>query len=155
TSALAKLLARGTRSGVGTAGFDRGGLLVDAGPRDDGAVAPVVSHMEFPKSWRIVLALDDRQSGLHGGEEAYALERLQPFSRERAADISHLLMMQLLPAVAEAEFDAFARALTAIQASIGGYFAPAQGGSMYTSASVGRCLEWVAQHFAAGVGQSS
>lgn len=155
TRELAALLGRGQRSGVGVAGFDGGGLLLDGGPAASGAPAPVLARIDFPAQWRVLLLLDPRVDGLSGVAEGAALARLPPFGQAQAAALCHQVLMRVLPAAIEADFDAFARGVSFVQSLIGDYFAPAQGGSMYTSAAVGRALEWVRRHTVAGIGQSS
>lgn len=155
TREIAGLLGRGERSGIGIAGFDRGGLLLDGGPGGDGGIAPLLAQADFPKAWRVLLVLDDSIDGLHGSAERLALGRLPPFPREMAAELCHRVVMQLLPAVQEANFSPFAEAVSAVQTGIGDYFAPAQGGSMFTSPAVERVLEWIRPRYRAGIGQSS
>lgn len=155
TRELAMLLGRGQRSGVGIAGFDGGGLLLDGGPAASGAAAPVLARIDFPAEWRVLLLLDPRVDGLSGIAEGAALGSLPRFDQARAAALCHQVLMRILPAAIEADFDAFARGVSFVQSLIGDYFAPAQGGSMYTSAAVGRALEWVRRHTLSGIGQSS
>jgi len=155
TRRLAARLGRGERSGVGLAGFDQGGLLLDGGPGADGTVAPLISRIAFPDTWRILLLLDDRIDGLSGSAERVAMAALPPFPRSLAADLCHQVLMRVLPGALEGVFEPFAEGVSTVQRLIGDYFAPAQGGSMYTSAAVGRALEWVRTHHVAGIGQSS
>jgi predicted sugar kinase len=63
--------------------------------------------------------------------------------------------MQLVPGLMEADIDAFGRALSDIQAIVGGHFAAAQGGSPWTSPAVGRVIETLRDGGAYGIGQSS
>jgi predicted sugar kinase len=63
--------------------------------------------------------------------------------------------MRVLPAALEASFEPFAAGVSTVQQLIGDYFAPAQGGSMYTSPAVARVLEWIRPRYRAGIGQSS
>lgn len=155
TRKIAALLGRGERSGVGIAGFDRGGLLLDGGPGEGGRVAPLLARAPFPAGWRVLLVLDERIDGLHGSAERVAMGGLAPFPRELAAELCHQVLMRVLPAALEADFDPFAEGVSTIQRLIGDYFAPAQGGSMYTSAAVARVLEWIRPRHRAGIGQSS
>lgn len=155
TRRIAALLGRGERSGVGIAGFDRGGLLLDGGPGAEGAPAPLLAHAAFPQSWRVLLVLDQRRDGLHGADERIAMGSLAPFPRELAAELCHQVLMRVLPAAMEADFEPFADGVSTLQRRIGDYFAPAQGGSMYTSTAVARLLEWIRPRYCAGIGQSS
>jgi beta-ribofuranosylaminobenzene 5'-phosphate synthase len=155
TRRIAALLARGQRSGVGIAGFDRGGLLLDGGPGAEGAPPPLLAHAAFPQAWRVLLVLDERRAGLHGADERAAMGRLAPFPRELAAGLCHQVLMRVLPAAMEGVFEPFAEGVSTLQRLVGDYFAPAQGGSMYTSPAVARVLEWIRPRYCAGIGQSS
>src|SRR4030095_15236654 len=85
---IARITGRGRRSGVGIAGFDQGGLLLDGGPRADGSRAPPAAppplraRFVLPPAWRVVLALDPRVQGLAGDAERAALDTLPPLPRE-------------------------------------------------------------------------
>jgi predicted sugar kinase len=63
--------------------------------------------------------------------------------------------MKMLPAVAEADIVGFGAAVAEIQACVGGYFAPAQGGSAFTSPDVEAVLADLDNAGAVGIGQSS
>ena len=153
TPTLAHWLGRGLRSGVGIAGFDAGGLLVDGGPAADGAPAALLSRLDFPADWRIVVVLDPRHRGLSGSAEKAALATLLPLPQAAAADICHQLLMRVLPGAAAAEFAPFVAGLARIQQLLGEHFAAAQGGSAFTSDAVGRVLRWMASNAASGAGQ--
>ena len=155
TAKIARLTGRGLRSGVGIAGFDQGGLLLDGGPRADGEPAPLISRIALPSAWRVLLVIDPRVRGLNSDEEKAALATLAPLPREGAAEICHEVLMRVLPGAAGAEFAPFAAGLTRVQRLLGQHFAPAQGGQVFASAAVGRLIEWIGAHTPAGVGQSS
>ena len=152
---LAAMLGRGERSGIGIAGFEHGGLLLDGGPGADGRPAPLLARVEFPGEWRVILLMDETLAGLHGGAERRAMAELAPFAPQRAAALCHQVLMKILPAVIEQEFEPFAEGVSEVQREIGAYFADAQGGSMFTSPAVGRALNWIGERFSAGIGQSS
>ncbi|VTU31391.1 beta-ribofuranosylaminobenzene 5'-phosphate synthase family protein [Variovorax sp. PBL-H6] len=161
TATLAHWLGRGLRSGVGIAGFDAGGLLVDGGPGRDGLPAPLLSRVEFPRAWRIVLVQDPSHRGLSGGDEKKAIAVLPPLPRAGAADICHQVLMRILPAAASAEFAPFAEGINRMQELLGQHFGPAQGGA-FTSPAVGRLMQWIADADRGGqpgpqaaIGQSS
>jgi beta-ribofuranosylaminobenzene 5'-phosphate synthase len=65
------------------------------------------------------------------------------------------LVMQLLPAVAEADLTGFGAALESIQERLGDYFAPAQGGNRYASPPVAATLDLIRRAGGVGIGQSS
>jgi beta-ribofuranosylaminobenzene 5'-phosphate synthase len=143
TPTLAQWLGRGARSGVGIAGFDHGGLLLDGGPSADGAPAPVLSRIPLPTAWRVLVVQDSAYQGLSGADERNAIATLSPLPRALAADICHQVLMRILPGAAGAEFAPFAAGINRIQQVLGEHFASAQGGSAFTSPAVGRLLEWI------------
>jgi beta-RFAP synthase len=152
---VARLLGRGARSGVGIAGFDHGGLLLDGGPRADGSPAALLARLPLPSPWRVIVALDPRVQGLSGAAEKAALAGVPPLPRESAAEICHEVLMRLLPGAAAGEFEPFAAGLTRMQRLLGDHFAPAQHGRRYTSPAVARLMDWLVARVPAGVGQSS
>ena len=143
TLTLAQWLGRGVRSGIGIAGFDHGGLLVDGGPGADGAPASVLSRIPLPAAWRVLVVQDSAHQGLSGADERDAIATLAPLPQAQAADICHQVLMRVLPGAARAEFAPFAAGISRIQQVLGEHFAPAQGGSAFTSAAVGRLIEWI------------
>lgn len=145
SATLAGWLHRGARSGIGIAGFDQGGLLVDGGPGADGAPAPLLSRIALPEAWRIVAVQDQSQAGLFGPQEKQAIAGLAPLPQSVAADICHQVMMRVLPGASCNDFEAFAAGVTHIQQLLGDHFAPAQGGSGYTSAAVGQLVQWIGE----------
>jgi beta-ribofuranosylaminobenzene 5'-phosphate synthase len=143
TVTLASWLARGLRSGVGIAGFDQGGLLLDGGPGADGAPAPLLSRIALPDAWRIVIVCDPGHRGLSGEQERQAIASLPSLPQAQAADICHQVLMRVLPGAASAEFEPFAAGISHIQRLLGAHFAPVQGGNAFTSAAVGELVRWM------------
>jgi len=155
TRADAAGLMRGARSGLGVALFDRGGFVLDGGRGAATDVPPPLAHLSFPRDWRVVLLRDDGAAGAHGEAERTAFATLPPFAPEAAADLCRRALMQVLPGVAEGDFRAFGEGISAIQARLGDYFAPAQGGGRFTSARVGDVAAALERAGAVGLGQSS
>ncbi len=154
TDAIALALGRGARSGIGIGSFMQGGFIVDAGRGESTGIPPVVSRLHFPDSWRIVLVFDPDLQGVSGPPERTAFEQLEPMAQPIADRISWLLLMQILPAVAESDCDRFGEGISQVQSYIGEYFAPVQGGAYYSPA-VAAVVQALQQAGAAGVGQSS
>lgn len=157
TPQIAAWLGRGRRSGIGIAGFDAGGLIVDGGPGRDGAPAPVLARLALPPAWRVLVVRHPGRRGLSGDEEKRAIAALPPLPAEGAAELCHQVLMRVLPGAAGDDFTAFAAGLNRVQDLLGGHFAPAQDGSAYTSPEVGRLMQWIRAEAgdAAAVGQSS
>jgi beta-RFAP synthase len=155
TATLARWLGRGLRSGIGIVGFDQGGLLVDGGPGVDGSAAPLLARLDMPESWRIVVVQDKRHRGLSGSEERQALAALAPLPQAAAADVCHQVLMRVLPGAASADFGLFAAGVTRMQQVLGAHFAPAQGGSAFASAAVGRLVRWLGTTLGTAAGEGS
>ena len=152
---LARAVGRGHRSAIGTWTFALGGFIVEGGRRpgaDD--IAPLLARFPVPGSWRCVVVVPAGSPGLSGDAEAAAFERLPPPAEREVERVAHLVLMQLLPALVEADLASFGDALTQIQRVTGAWFASEQGGVFAPGPSemlVRRMAEWGA----AGVGQSS
>ena len=90
---------------------------------------------------------------MSGQAEAEAFRSLAPPPPRDAERVAHLVLMALLPAVAECDIAAFGRALTEIQEINGRWYASVQGGAFAaTSAALARRMQELG---ASGVGQSS
>ena len=152
--ALAPLVERGARSGIGVGTFETGGFLVDGGKGKGEAAPPIVARAEFPAAWRLILVFDRERRGLSGAKEVGAFRTLPPFPETLAARLCHLTLMRLLPGIHESDLGAVSASIGEIQAHVGDHFAPAQGGR-YTSPRVAAVLEWLEDAGYAGVGQSS
>lgn len=152
---VAAMTGRGLRSGIGVGAFKQGGLVVDGGRGPHTQVPPVIARMDFPQAWRILLVFDPRSQGMHGQQEVRAFDTLPKFPAERSAHIARLILMQVLPAVAEQDLDSFGRAISELQHIVGDHFGPAQGGGRYTSQDVADAMDWLESQGVHGVGQSS
>jgi beta-ribofuranosylaminobenzene 5'-phosphate synthase len=148
-------LGRGARSGIGIGLFDAGGLVVDGGHGATTAVAPIVSRLAFPEAWRVIVVLDPARQGVSGVDEHGAFAALAAFPAVDAAQLCALVLMRALPAVVEGDCAAFGAAITELQARLGDYFAPVQGGSRFTSPDVAAVVAALDAEGAFGAGQSS
>jgi beta-RFAP synthase len=152
---LGTLAGRGARSSIGMAAFEGGGFIIDGGRGAMDHPPPVLLRATFPEAWRALLVLDPEAQGAHGDREAKAFAALPPISEDQAARLCRLVLMRLLPGIKETDIDAFGSALTEIQEVVGGHFAAAQGGSVWTSPAVGRLVRRMAAAGAVGIGQTS
>ena len=151
---IATVVQRGQRSGIGAGAFESGGFMVDGGKGDSDGPPPVVSRIEFPSEWRVVLIIERTNRGLHGERETAAFRALPAFPEALAGELCRLLLMQALPALAERDIQNFGSAIGELQRVTGDYFAPAQGGR-FASPAVAEALAWFESRGIAGVGQSS
>lgn len=154
SSEIAVLSNRGARSGIGIGAFDQGGFLVDAGRNSKSSVPPIISRLEFPSNWRVILIFDQAQRGLHGQDEDASFATLPDFSAQTAEYLCRLVLMRILPAVCEQNIDVFNLGIYELQRCIGEYFASAQGGR-YTSSAVAGACNYLESLGVKGVGQSS
>ncbi len=150
----AEQLGRGARSGIGVGAFATGGFLIDGGRGKDAGTPPIVVRAAFPDEWRLLLVLDGTKQGVHGVEEKTAFARLPAFAAREAERLCRLTLMQMLPALVEADIARFGDAITEVQRCLGSHFADVQGGP-YSSAAVADAMSELLCSGAAGVGQSS
>ncbi|NTS33580.1 GHMP kinase [Phyllobacterium sp. BT25] len=150
----AVLLKRGSRSGIGIAAFDEGGVIIDAGKGDTNRAPTVVARFAFPDAWRIILVFDNAAHGIHGDAEIAAFRALPLFPVTTSASIARTVLLGIMPSLVERDLADFARGIASIQTEIGSYFAPAQGG-VFTSRKVEATLHRLADAGALGIGQSS
>lgn len=151
---IAAILLRGHRSGIGIGAFSYGGFVVDAGRGPATQIPPIVSQLAVPEAWRFLLVLDRRRQGLSGAEETEAFARLNAMPAGLAAEACRIVLVQVLPALVEADCTVFGAGISRIQEIAGDYFAPVQGGR-FNSPKVHEILSYLRDHGAAGIGQSS
>ena len=157
THEFAAVMGRVAQSGVGTAVFEQGGLVVEAGKKTKDPtqkIIPLICRLPFPEEWRFVVAIPNVEKGLANEAEVLAFKQLPPMAPEKVGKICRLTMMKLLPAVVEKDVKSFGEALTQIQFIVGDSFAKAQGGR-YSSLPTEKCIEFMLQNGAYGSGQSS
>lgn len=154
-AADAALMARGARSGLGAGLFQLGGVVVDGGRGPHTITPPVVARAAFPDEWRVLLVCDPGHVGLHGADERDAFAELPPVDAAMSGEVCRLVLMQILPALAEKELAPFGAAVTRIQALVGDHFAAAQGGRRFTSARVEATVSRLLDDGATGGGQTS
>ncbi|HVQ16856.1 MAG TPA: beta-ribofuranosylaminobenzene 5'-phosphate synthase family protein, partial [Vicinamibacterales bacterium] len=153
--ALARAMGRAQRSAIGTWTFAGGGLVVEGGRRSrSDECGPLIARLPFPESWRCVVVVPEGPPGISGADEAEAFASLPEPSERDVEHVSHLVLMSLLPALADGDLDTFGRALTEIQEVTGRWFAPAQGGT-FASGPSRALVRQLAEWGAVGVGQSS
>lgn len=151
SAALAARVGRGERSAIGVHGFDRGGLLVDAGKEPGEAVSPLLAHVAPPEAWRVVLFTPPGAGHWHGHDERRAFAAAadgQPEALRRLAETV------IAPAARRGDIDAFGDAVHEFNRKAGEPFRAAQGGD-YASPEVAALIEDVRACGVRGVGQSS
>jgi beta-RFAP synthase len=150
---IAARLGRGARSGIGIATFAQGGVVLDGGPRQ-GALPELIGRLPSPADWRVLLIFDADASGLAGASETAAFETLPDFPAGTTEELYRRIADIALAAVAAGDFKTFCEQVGYLQACMGAYFAPLQGGP-YASQRVGEVLDWLRSEGVIGLGQSS
>jgi len=128
---LAKIVGRGGTSGIGTAAFEYGGFIVDGGHRfgSEGekkdfrpsaasrgvSPPPVIARHDFPSDWRILLAIPDVPAGASGGRETDIFRKNCPVPLSEVRELSHEILMRMLPGVASHDLSLFGSSVNAVQ----------------------------------------
>ncbi len=156
TDELARHAGRGLRSALGVYGFEEGGFLVDGGKRDSEGLAPLLVRTSFPEEWRVILAAPVVAPGLHGPDEMRAFAELTASAATPSQTdvLCRLVLLGLLPALADRDGPAFGAALYEFNRRVGEVFATAQGGA-YAGPVVTELVDWFRRQGVCGVGQSS
>jgi beta-ribofuranosylaminobenzene 5'-phosphate synthase len=155
TSELAVAMGRARRTAVGTSIFQAGGFVVDGGKNlKTNAFPPLIYRQPFPTEWRFIVAIPKQKEGLSNSEENRAFEKLTIQPAEDVGQICRLIMLKLLPALAEHDIENFGEAVTKVQVLTGKHFAQAQGGT-YASRAAAGCVQFMKEAGVYGVGQSS
>jgi beta-RFAP synthase len=153
-TSLAVDVGRGTRSAVGTHGFQHGALIVDAGHSPGQPVGALAHRVEIPSPWRFVLILPAGERGLAGPDEADAFARLPPVPEEVTGELWRIVEEELLPAIQRSDGGAFGDAAYRFGRLAGECFAAGQGGP-FASREIARLIEKIRDFGVPGVGQSS
>ncbi len=116
---------RGGTSGVGVASFESGGFILDGGHRfsEKGAFkpsaasrsppAPILFQRPFP-DWEVVLAIPDAR-GAHDDNEVDIFKQECPIPLFEVQELSHIILMETLPAVVEEDIESFGESINRIQ----------------------------------------
>lgn len=131
---LSSLLGRGRVSGIGTAAFESGGFIVDGGVRPGERLPRVLLRADFPEDWFFITVVPSRKRGMTEPREKEVFRKISA-PPSYAKEISHLLVMKMLPALVERDIDSFGEALTEIQRLVGRSFSPYQAGTYHDKES--------------------
>lgn len=124
-SELSRLVGRGGTSGIGTAAFEGGGFVVDGGhnfeakggffPSSASSVSPppVTSRLEFP-DWRVAVIVPEGK-GSYGSDEIELFDRVCPIPEEEVDRLCRIILMELLPSIASANFEDFRTSVARLQ----------------------------------------
>jgi len=128
---LTKLVNRGGTSGIGWRGFEKGGFIVDAGhefgkgkeketflpssaSKSANPALTILRH-QIPEHWRFVLVIPNVKKGAYGDEEVSIFQRHTPIPREEVNEVSHQILMKLVPGIIRKDLVCFGEGLKRIQ----------------------------------------
>ncbi len=131
---LTKVVARGGTSGVGWKGFEAGGFILDGGhdfgegkeketylPSSASITAdPALTILRYPipENWRFVLVIPNVKKGAYGDNEVEIFQKHAPIPREQVNEVSHQILMKIVPGIIKNDLKCFGEGLKRIQ-SIG------------------------------------
>jgi len=122
---IAEFTGRGGTSGIGVAVFEYGGFIVDGGHSkkhkstflpssfSKAPPPPVIARYDFP-DWDVHLFVPV-EKGFAGLKEKDLFEKNTPLSINDVREISHLILLKLMPSVIEQDLDEFSEAIYRIQ----------------------------------------
>jgi beta-RFAP synthase len=145
---------RGARSAVGTYGFERGGLIVDAGKDLGQTLGTLATRVALPEAWRFVLFCQANERGLAGLSEAAAFSQLPPIAEEVTQKLWEITNDEILPAVEREDFPMFGEAIYRFGRLAGECFATVQNGP-FASCGIERLVNSIRAFGVPGAGQSS
>lgn len=124
---LARIIKRGGTSGIGVESFNHGGFIVDGGHKKDikkeflpssysnVSPPPVLARYDFPKKWKIILAIPSVDGDVSGKREKDIFQSYTPISMDDVEKISYLTLMKLMPSVLEEDLESFGDSIDKIQ----------------------------------------
>lgn len=131
TRELAGIIGRGGTSGIGTAAFESGGLVIDGGhrfgtPGGKNVFSPsaastgipparVTVRHAFPDDWRIILVIPAQAGMISGSREEELFRTCCPVPLADVQAICHEVLMGVLPSLVEHDLDRFAASINRIQ----------------------------------------
>jgi beta-ribofuranosylaminobenzene 5'-phosphate synthase len=122
---LAVNVGRGGTSGIGVAAFEKGGFILDGGHKFSEKKAflpssasrlpppPVLLRKDFP-DWDIVVAIPE-QKGASSKKEVNIFKEKCPVPLREVEGLSHIILMQMLPALIEEDIVTFGKSINSIQ----------------------------------------
>jgi beta-ribofuranosylaminobenzene 5'-phosphate synthase len=128
---LTKLVERGGTSGIGWRGFNTGGFILDGG-HDFGRgkeketflpssasisanPAMTIFRHNIPELWRFVLVIPNVKKGAFGDEEISVFQDYAPIPRNEVNEVSHQVIMKILPGIIKGDLQCFGEGLRRIQ----------------------------------------
>lgn len=124
---LSTMVGRGGTSGIGTFAHDLGGFIVDGGHSLDekpgflpssaskAKPAQLIARYEFPEEWNILLAIPEVTHHVHDQQEVNVFQTYCPIPKTEVEQVSHLILMNLIPFLLEKDIKNFGWAIKELQ----------------------------------------
>ena len=128
---ITKIVGRGGTSGIGWRGFEQGGFILDSGhdfgsgkeketflPSSASSSAnPALTLIRYPipENWRFLVIIPNVKQGAHDQEEVNIFQEYTPINREEVNEVSHQIIMKVLPGLIKNNLDYFGEGLKRIQ----------------------------------------
>jgi len=128
---ITKIVGRGGTSGIGWRGFEQGGFILDAGhnfgpgkeketflPSSASSSAnPALTLIRYPipENWRFLVIIPKVKQGAHDQEEVNIFQEYTPINREDVNEVSHQIIMKVLPGLIKNDLDCFGEGIRRIQ----------------------------------------
>ncbi len=129
-NSIASLMQRGGTSGIGVSSFANGKFTVDCGhafgpgkqkenflpsSASRAIPPPVVTNISFPNEWKVVLAVPNNLTGVSGEKEIQSFQKNCPIDAKDVEKLSRTVLMQMIPAVMEKDYENFGKSLKMFQ----------------------------------------
>ena len=124
---LSSIVGRGGTSGIGTYTHDLGGFIVDGGHSKEekplflpsGASkakpATLIARYDFPEEWNILIDIPRIEKHMEGDDEVDVFQTYCPIPKEEVEQVSHLILMNLIPFMLEKDIKNFGWAVSELQ----------------------------------------
>ncbi|WP_423792577.1 beta-ribofuranosylaminobenzene 5'-phosphate synthase [Methanocaldococcus indicus] len=122
---IAKLTGRGGTSGIGIGAFKFGGFLVDGGhsikekpffkpSSASKGITPAPILVRYNFNWDTILIIPKGRH-IYGNKEVDIFNKYCPIRLEEVRELSHLILMKILPSIVEDDLESFGEAINRIQ----------------------------------------
>ena len=153
-SERAAIASRAKRSAVGTFGFQYGGFIVERGRVSTEPISSIDCRLDFPQDWRILLIQPQSGAGLSGPRESEAFQSAPVVPKNTTEQLIGLIRDNIVPSITAQDFNSFSSSISKYGNIAGSCFSSIQGGP-YNGLELNERVDWLLQHGARGVGQSS
>lgn len=153
---IAKVMKRGSISGIGIYAFKYGGFIVDGGKRENNEkIPPLIFRHDFPEDWYFVICIPHVERQVYGSLEEKLMNSVHESLKTRnPGDQARIVLIKLLPSLIERDIRSFGDALTKLQVEVGKVFSVAQGGT-FRDPIIEKGVKLMLNCGAYGAGQSS